>query len=164
MHLAQNLRLFQLPFFDAIPPSLHDLFGSVCDIEEFPENCTVIRQGDPGDSFYIVLAGSLDVFINKTSVEDSKTTTVNLKQLGPGQYFGEVSLVLSTPRTASVLTRARSLLISITRAKFFAFFTFMPEAVSDFELRMGRVRSRGKIGVWGYSYTPQRLGGVGRCM
>ena len=54
----------------------------------------VIEQGEPGDDFYAVKSGKLGV------VRDGE----EIASLGPGSYFGEVALLLDTPRTASVVT------------------------------------------------------------
>ena len=54
----------------------------------------IIRQGDPGDAFYGIGSGQVEV------VQDGRRTSV----LGPGAYVGEVALLLDVPRTATVRT------------------------------------------------------------
>jgi potassium efflux system protein len=54
----------------------------------------LFREGDPGDSFYIILSGTVEVFVKKLDK--------SLCELGAGEFFGELSLMLSIPRTASV--------------------------------------------------------------
>jgi CRP-like cAMP-binding protein/Zn-dependent protease len=54
----------------------------------------IIRQGDPGDAFYGIGSGQVEV------VRDGRRTHV----LGPGAYVGEVALLLDVPRTATVRT------------------------------------------------------------
>jgi hypothetical protein len=61
--------------------------------EEVSPGSTVVRQGEPGDRFYIVLSGMLNV----TQDELGERRT-----LRPGDSFGEVALVMGIPRTASV--------------------------------------------------------------
>jgi CRP-like cAMP-binding protein len=55
----------------------------------------VIEQGGVGDAFYAVRSGQLDVS------EDG----VKVRTLGPGAYFGEIALLLDSPRTAAVVAR-----------------------------------------------------------
>ena len=54
---------------------------------------TVVREGDPGDRFYIVLSGLLSV---------SQEGIGERRLLRPGDSFGEVALAMGIPRTASV--------------------------------------------------------------
>ena len=61
--------------------------------EEVLPGATVVRQGEPGDRFYIVLSGMLNV----TQEERGERGL-----LRPGDSFGEVALAMGIPRTASV--------------------------------------------------------------
>lgn len=61
--------------------------------EEVLPGSTVIRQGEPGDRFYIVLSGMLNV----TQEERGER-----RLLRPGDFFGEVALAMGIARTASV--------------------------------------------------------------
>jgi MFS family permease len=68
----------------------------------------VIRAGDPGERFYIVANGELEV-----------TNGVRTKA-GHGDFFGEVALIRDVPRTATVTATARSLLYALEREDFLA--------------------------------------------
>jgi CRP-like cAMP-binding protein len=61
--------------------------------EEIRAGEHVVREGDDGDRFYVVLSGMLSV-----SQESRGPQSV----LRPGDYFGEVALTMHMPRTASV--------------------------------------------------------------
>ena len=54
---------------------------------------TLVRQGDEGDRFYVVLSGLLEV---------TQEGRGSVGLLRPGDYFGEVALAMHMPRTASV--------------------------------------------------------------
>ena len=74
-----------------------------------PQGSEIIREGDDGDRFYILLDGSVDVVRNGE----------HLARLKPGDFFGETALLLDTPRTASVCTNdSAAQTWSITRAAF----------------------------------------------
>jgi len=60
-----------------------------------PPGEPVFEQGDPGDAFYAIRSGQVEVF------EDDEL----VRTLGPGDYFGEIALLLDIPRTASVIAR-----------------------------------------------------------
>lgn len=61
--------------------------------EEVAPGQTVVREGDPGERFYIVLGGMLSV---------SQEALGERRVLRPGDTFGEVALAMGVPRTASV--------------------------------------------------------------
>ena len=61
--------------------------------EEVAPGQTVVREGDPGERFYVVLSGMLSV---------SQDDLGERRMLRPGDTFGEVALAMRIPRTASV--------------------------------------------------------------
>ncbi len=65
----------------------------------FRGNNTIVRQGDSGDSFYIITEGNADVTIEKNG------ESTYLATLSSGDYIGEVSIVSNTKRTATVTTQ-----------------------------------------------------------
>jgi len=74
----------------------------------------VFRESEIGDSFYIVIDGSLDVIMG-IGTQDEKLLATH----GPGQYFGEMSLfILDGRRSASVRARERSHLWIMNRDDF----------------------------------------------
>jgi CRP-like cAMP-binding protein/Zn-dependent protease len=68
----------------------------------------VVKAGERGDAYYVVGSGHLSV------IEDDRV----IRDLGPGDYFGEVALLLDVPRTATVRTRTPARLFTIDRAAF----------------------------------------------
>jgi CRP-like cAMP-binding protein len=66
---------------------------------------TIIREGDPGRSLYIVLDGRVRVF-----TRDYQGGELQLSILGPDQFFGEASLLTGRPRTGSVVALEETLL------------------------------------------------------
>jgi ABC-type lipoprotein export system ATPase subunit len=63
----------------------------------FQPDSAIIRQGEKGDKFYILLDGKADVYINMPGGSELK-----VNQLGPGQYFGEMALLSGGVRAATV--------------------------------------------------------------
>jgi small-conductance mechanosensitive channel/CRP-like cAMP-binding protein len=70
----------------------------------------LFHEGDPGDSFYIILSGSVDVFL--------KDLDRSLQTLNRGQFFGELALMLGIPRTASVRALEETLVFAINQPGF----------------------------------------------
>jgi CRP-like cAMP-binding protein/predicted MFS family arabinose efflux permease len=75
-----------------------------------PASAEVIRQGDPGDRFYMIVAGLADV-----TVDGGRVAT-----LGPGGSFGEIALLRDVPRSATVTARQDLDLVVVDRAEFLA--------------------------------------------
>ena len=69
----------------------------------------VIRQGDVGNSLFILKKGRLDVFL----VEDNKNVLVGT--LGPGDFFGEMSLLTGHARSATVIPVETSIVLEISK-------------------------------------------------
>jgi small-conductance mechanosensitive channel/CRP-like cAMP-binding protein len=63
----------------------------------YPAGGTVVRQGDEGDSLFLVASGSVEV-----SVRAPGGSAQTLATLGPGDYFGEMSLLTGAPRSATI--------------------------------------------------------------
>ena len=61
---------------------------------------TIIRQGEPNDSFYMIARGYTDVILHRPQGE------VGLATLGPGEYFGEVTVLQRSARTIAAIRAA----------------------------------------------------------
>jgi CRP-like cAMP-binding protein len=77
--------------------------------EEFPPGTAIVREGDPGDRFYVLFAGMLSV---------SNTAMGRRDVLRPGDYFGEVALAMDVPRTATVTAITPVVVASCDRETF----------------------------------------------
>lgn len=79
------------------------------DRQELAPGAPVLREGEAGDRFYVVLAGMLAV---------SQEAMGARRLLRPGDYFGEVALAMDVPRTASVHALTPALVASCDRETF----------------------------------------------
>ena len=77
--------------------------------EEVAPGTAIVREGDPGDRFYVLFAGMLSV---------SNTAMGRRDVLRPGDYFGEVALAMDVPRTATVTAITPAVVASCDRATF----------------------------------------------
>jgi ATP-binding cassette subfamily B protein len=77
--------------------------------EEIPPGTAIVREGEPGERFYVLFAGMLSVSWSAMGRRDV---------LRPGDYFGEVSLAMNVPRTATVTAITPAVVASCDRATF----------------------------------------------
>jgi CRP-like cAMP-binding protein len=66
--------------------------------EAFADGHTLMREGDSGQSFYVVLQGALQVLI------DGNAGPREVARLGPGAFVGEIAALMGEPRSATVVT------------------------------------------------------------
>jgi cAMP-dependent protein kinase regulator len=73
---------------------------------------TIIRQGDEGDNFYIIDEGETEVYVKKDGAEKMVAT------IGKGNFFGELSLMYSQPRAATIKAKSPCTLWALDRVTF----------------------------------------------
>ncbi len=129
---TDSFKRFRVPFFEAIPDDKYHQLAQLCTIEQCPPDTVLFREGDIGTKFYILAHGQVAVRGVREGVDKLLTT------IGPGKYFGEIALVQERPRTATVITLSRCVILSITKENFQAFFAEAPEAIADFEVKILR--------------------------
>lgn len=66
--------------------------------ETYAKGETICKQGDPGDSMYVISSGQVEI-----NVRDQHGNTYSALYLGAGQLVGEFALVDEGPRSASVI-------------------------------------------------------------
>jgi CRP-like cAMP-binding protein len=79
-------------------------------VKRLPGGAPVIREGEAGESFFLVASGAVRVFNTDGLGRDTE-----LAQLHEGALFGEMALLGSQPRTASVSVAKEADLLEITR-------------------------------------------------
>ena len=107
-------RILQTEAFRRIPPSnIQAIFTSLEDIE-VDIGDSIIRQGAPGDYFYIIKSGRCMV-TRKMPGQDKE---VKLADLSPGSTFGEEALISDAARNASVVMLSRGVLSRLSKQDF----------------------------------------------
>lgn len=107
-------------------------FARFVSLEEAPQWSVIVRQGDTGDSMYFILQGELRV---KMEVMGRETI---LATLGPGDFFGDISLFDHGARSADVVANTDSTLGKISAAGLDALSREAPEAAAGFLRALGR--------------------------
>ncbi len=102
--------LSSIPLFAPLPPTTLERLAARLRPVQVAAGTDVVRQGDPGDLFYVVAAGEVDVFHDGQPVA----------RLGSGQYFGEIALLRNVPRVATCTARTDADLYALERDVFVA--------------------------------------------
>ncbi|XP_039966782.1 cAMP-dependent protein kinase type I regulatory subunit isoform X4 [Bactrocera neohumeralis] len=82
---------------------------------QFEDGETIVKQGEPGDDFYIILDGTAVVLQRRAEQGDEPA---EVGRLGPSDYFGEIALLLDRPRAATVVARGPLKCVKLDRARF----------------------------------------------
>jgi CRP/FNR family cyclic AMP-dependent transcriptional regulator len=88
----------------------------------YPKDRVVLSEGQPAESMFIIIAGRA-----KVQVTDPDGKEVILAMLGPGDFFGEMSLIDQHPSSASVITLESSHLIVVNKQDFRRYLASNPD-------------------------------------
>jgi CRP/FNR family transcriptional regulator, cyclic AMP receptor protein len=84
--------LHTVPLFQGLPESAIEAIADLARPATFPAGAQLVRQGDLGDTLIIIVSG-------RASVDQDGTV---IRELGNGDFLGEISLIDGGPRTATV--------------------------------------------------------------
>jgi cAMP-dependent protein kinase regulator len=87
-----------------------NVLGTFMERVEVAEGTLIVRQSDPGDALYLIIAGEAEVRVTNLSGQ-----SVVVARLGPGEYFGEVALVTGGERIADVVALGPMTLARLNR-------------------------------------------------
>lgn len=120
----EELRILaSVPIFAPLPGgSLEHLAARLVPLRVEP-GTVIVREGDPGDRFYIVAEGEVEVSQDGTPVS----------RLEQGDYFGEIALMRDVPRTATVTAQTPVVLYALDRDDFLAAVTGHPQSTEAAE-------------------------------
>jgi CRP/FNR family cyclic AMP-dependent transcriptional regulator len=100
--------LGMVPIFRGLSRKHLKWLAGYCDIADFMAGHSIVREGDPGDAFYVVLTGQA-------------TLTAGDRFIGrvlPGDHFGEIAVIDGGPRTATVTSETPMTLVILSRDNF----------------------------------------------
>ncbi len=134
-NLMSTSPLFQ-PLDDERKVGLRQLFET----EIYGAGEVVLQEGETSSALRVVLSGGVSV-----TRQDGAEELV-LAELGPGQLFGEISMIQGKPVTATVTTQHKTLVLSLTKEAFNAHVAEYPEVLSHiYQVAMERESANQRI-------------------
>jgi CRP/FNR family cyclic AMP-dependent transcriptional regulator len=106
---------------EVLPQKLLQQVGASAATRAYAKNAIIVSEGDETDSLFVLLSGRVKVFLS-----DAQGREVTLNQLGPGEYFGEVTLD-GGPRSASVMALEDTRCAVVKRGELLALVERQPE-------------------------------------
>ena len=100
--------------FNALDKNALEIVINAMEEKTFKEGEYVMRQGEEGNELYIVESGNLDCY----KLFEGKTQDKFIKRYEPGESFGELALLYSVPRQATIISKTTSILWELDRQTF----------------------------------------------
>jgi len=112
-----NAFLLATPFFGGLSEASLERVVSMLVERRFDAGATVVAEGTPGRSMFIVHSGELVV-----SKLGATGQIIRMSRLAPGDFFGEMTLIEMQNRSASVVAESPTLLYELTAQELYRFY------------------------------------------
>jgi CRP/FNR family transcriptional regulator, cyclic AMP receptor protein len=109
--------LVATPFFGGLSDARLDLLISMLVERRFDVGATVVAEGEPGNSMYVVHSGELVV-----SKRGASGHGIRMTGFGPGDFFGEMTLIEMQNRSATVIAESPAVLYELTARSLYAYY------------------------------------------
>lgn len=112
------------PLFYSLGPAVLASIAARIQLVYFQAGEDIVREGDPGDSFYLIKQGRVHV------LKESDDSPLVLSELGVSEGFGEMSLLVDQPRSATVRAIGPTTALKLTKDDFSELMRSWPELAS----------------------------------
>jgi uncharacterized membrane protein len=127
-----EIELREVPLFSEMDEQEVAGIRAIMDEMKFKPGQVIIREGETGNLFYVVTEGQAEII-----VRDADGADIILHVAGPGDFFGELSMLTSEPRSARVRAVDRVTTLILERDEFFNFLHTHPHAAIDVMVELG---------------------------
>ncbi len=115
------------------------LLAELCQEVAVANGEIIFREDEPGDSLYIVLQGEVEV-LRESGAQDRVAQVVAV--LGRGEFFGEMSMLEKSTRSATVRSRMDSRLLIVTTEDFYSFAKIFKNGFTVVIINIARILSQ----------------------
>ncbi len=129
--------LHRLPVMAGLSEEALQFLGALAHEENHAAGAVIVREGEPGDRVYFVCTGKVRIVKDHVAAQP-----VQLAEMGPGDYFGEMSLVESFVRSASVVALEPTRVFTLKGANFYKLYRAQPEQYGIVILNIARDLAR----------------------
>lgn len=136
-----EIELREVPLFSEMDEIEVAGIRDIMEVMKFKEGQVIIREGETGDLFYVITEGRVEVIIR-----DAGGSDVVLHEAGPGDFFGELSMLTNEPRSARIRAVEDVTTLVLERDEFFNFLRAHTHAAIDVLVELGgRLRDNDRI-------------------
>ncbi len=141
MSLFEEVELLRdIPLFSKIDPSKLKLLAFTSERLSFKNGQIIFKEGDVGDSAYIIIDGKAVVLI------DTDSGLMEIARLNKGDILGEVAILCDVPRTATVRAEDSLTTLKINKDTFFSLVSEFPqisvEIMRELATRLNRTNTK----------------------
>jgi CRP/FNR family transcriptional regulator, cyclic AMP receptor protein len=129
--------LRNIGLFGALSDEVLEYLSTLLTVESPPAGATLFREGEDANAMFVVISGEVEVL-----KRSKRTTEARVAVLGPGDWFGEMSIVDIQPRSATVRALAPSRLLRVTSADLDALYRHDLRSYAIIILNLARELSR----------------------
>jgi CRP/FNR family transcriptional regulator, cyclic AMP receptor protein len=115
--------LAEVPLFHRLSTHDRESLAARIDVEKITTGTEMFSHGDPGGSMYVIRSGIVELYFKNDTGDH-----ITLETVGPGQFFGELSLLDAGARTASALVKQDLEALVIDRGDLEALVAASPDA------------------------------------
>lgn len=122
MSLDQEVDILRkIPLFADVDPPKLKLMAFASERLTFKPGEAVVRQGDPGDAAYVIIAGTAEVVVQTPS------GPLTVASMQCNDIVGDIAILIDVPRTATVTATSELVTLKLTKELFYQLVTDFPE-------------------------------------
>jgi len=127
-----EIELREVPLFSEMDEQEVAGIRAIMQEMKFKPGQVIIREGEIGDLFYVITEGHAEILIH-----DADGAELLLHEVGPGDFFGELSMLTNEPRAARVRAVDQVSTLALERDDFFEFLRTHAHAAIDVMVELG---------------------------